>query len=312
MNCMINKIVAVQGNHPSKLNPITDTSIFLAHEIQNKKYKIFYYEPKNLSVINGKVFAKGFFVKFDYYSKKFFKILRYQKLNLFNCKFILIRQDPPFNLEYISTTYILDKIKNKVKIINNPTSIRNISEKLYSSSYQKFMPKTIFTKDIKEIKNFYKINKKMIIKPIHGYGGNDIHLIQGVFKNQLISKFIKKHGHIMCQKFLPKIKYGDKRIWLIDGKICGAISRIPKKNSFLSNLSKGAKAIVAKPNKIEKKISNIIGKSLKNENIYFVGIDFIDQKLNGDINVTSPNGLKTYYDLSKIHLAKKFWKGLKA
>ena len=309
---MTNKIVAIQGDHPKKLNPKTDTSIFLADEAQNKKYKIFYYEPKNLSVINGKVFAKGFFVKFDYYSKKFFKILRYQKLNLLNCKFILIRQDPPFNLEYISTTYILDKIKNKVKIINNPTSIRNISEKLYSSSYQKFMPKTIFTKDIKEIKNFYKINKKMIIKPIHGYGGNDIHLIQGVFKNQLISKFIKKHGHIMCQKFLPKIKYGDKRIWLIDGKICGAISRIPKKNSFLSNLSKGAKAIVAKPNKIEKKISNIVGKNLKKENIYFAGIDFIDQKLNGDINVTSPTGLKTYYDLSKINLAKKFWKGLKA
>ncbi|MDC0436086.1 glutathione synthase [Candidatus Pelagibacter sp.] len=309
---MTNKIVAIQGNHPKKLNVESDTSIFLAHEAQNKKYKIFYYEPKNLSIINGKVIAKGFFVKFNYTNKKFFKILKNQKLNLLNCKYLLIRQDPPFNLEYITTTYILDKIKNNVKIINNPTSIRNISEKLYSSSYQKFMPKTIFTRDMKEIKNFYKINKRMIVKPIHGYGGNDIHLIQGVFKNQLITKFIKKHGHIMCQKFLPKIKYGDKRIWLIDGKICGAISRVPKKNSFLSNLSKGAKAIIAKPTKIEKKISNIIGKSLKNENIYFVGIDFIDQKLNGDINVTSPTGLKTYYDLSKINLAKHFWKGLKA
>tara|TARA_B110001450_G_scaffold214353_1_gene207110 strand:+ start:478 stop:1416 length:939 start_codon:yes stop_codon:yes gene_type:complete len=312
MTYMTNKIVAIQGNHPKKLNVESDTSIFLAHEAQNKKYKIFYYEPKNLSIINGKVIAKGFFVKFNYTNKKFFKILKNQKLNLLNCKYLLIRQDPPFNLEYITTTYILDKIKNNVKIINNPTSIRNISEKLYSSSYQKFMPKTIFTRDMKEIKNFYKINKRMIVKPIHGYGGNDIHLIQGVFKNQLITKFIKKHGHIMCQKFLPKIKYGDKRIWLIDGKICGAISRVPKKNSFLSNLSKGAKAIIAKPTKIEKKISNIIGKSLKNENIYFVGIDFIDQKLNGDINVTSPTGLKTYYDLSKINLAKHFWKGLKA
>ena len=312
MTYMTNKIVAIQGNHPKKLNVESDTSIFLAHEAQNKKYKIFYYEPKNLSIINGKVIAKGFFVKFNYTNKKFFKILKNQKLNLLNCKYLLIRQDPPFNLEYITTTYILDKIKNNVKIINNPTSIRNISEKLYSSSYQKFMPKTIFTRDMKEIKNFYKINKRMIVKPIHGYGGNDIHLIQGVFKNQLITKFIKKHGHIMCQKFLPKIKYGDKRIWLIDGKICGAISRVPKKNSFLSNLSKGAKAIIAKPTKIEKKISNIIGKSLKNENIYFAGIDFIDQKLNGDINVTSPTGLKTYYDLSKINLAKTFWKGLKA
>ena len=145
---MINKIVAVQGNYPSKLNPITDTSIFLAHEIQSKKYKIFYYDPKDLSVINSKVIALGFFIKFDQSKKKFFKILKKQKLNLTECKFILIRQDPPFNLEYISATYILDTIKDKVKIINNPTSIRNISEKLYSVRYQKYMPSTIFTQNM--------------------------------------------------------------------------------------------------------------------------------------------------------------------
>ena len=309
---MINKIVAIQGNHPSTLNPTTDTSIFLAYEAQNKNYQIFYYEPKNLSIINDIVVAKGFFIKFSYLDKKFYKIIKYKKLNLLKCKFILIRQDPPFNLEYISTTYILDKIKNKVKIINNPTSIRNISEKLYSSSYQKFMPKTIFTKDIIEIKNFFKINKKMIIKPIHSFGGNDIHLIQGFFKNKLITNFIKKHGHIMCQKFLPNIRLGDKRIFLINGKISGAISRIPKKGSFLSNMSKGAKPTLTNLTQFEKKISSIIAKDLNLKNIYFAGIDFIDQKLNGDINVTSPTGLKTYYDLSKINLAKDFWKGLKA
>ena len=141
---MTNKIVAVQGNHPSTLNPATDTSVFLANEIQNK-YKIFYYEPKNLSIINKKVLAKGFFIKFNYQNKKFYKIIKEQTLDLTKCKFILIRQDPPFNLEYISTTYILDFIKDKVKIINNPTSIRNISEKLYSAKYLKFMPSTIFT-----------------------------------------------------------------------------------------------------------------------------------------------------------------------
>jgi len=308
---MINKIVAIQGNHPKKLNSISDTTIFLANEVQNKKYKIFYYEPKNLSIINDKVIAKGFFIKFNYSNKKIFKILKFQKLNLLNCKFILIRQDPPFNLEYISTTYILDKIKDKVKIINNPTAIRNISEKLYSSFFLKYMPKTIFSKDLKEIKTFYKANKKIIIKPIHSFGGNDIHLIKDSFKNKLIIKFIKKHGHIMCQKFIPNIKYGDKRVFLINGKICGAISRIPKKGSFLSNMSKGAKPTLTKLTKIENKISNVIAKDLKKENIYFAGIDFIDQKLNGDINVTSPTGLKTYYDLSKINLAKEFWKGLK-
>ena len=116
---MTNKIVAIQGNHPSKLKSTTDTSIFLANEIQNKKYKVFYYEPKDLSVINSKVIAEGFFIKFNYKNKKFYRILKKQKLDLTKCKFILIRQDPPFNLEYISTTYILDTIKDKVKIINN-------------------------------------------------------------------------------------------------------------------------------------------------------------------------------------------------
>jgi len=311
MNYMMNKIIAVQGNHPSKLNPITDTSVFLAHEIQKKKYRIFYYDPKDLSIINSKVIAKGFFIKFDYTKKKFFKILKRQNLNLTYCKFILIRQDPPFNLEYISTTYILDTIRNKVKIINNPTSIRTISEKLYSVKYQKYMPSTIFTQNIDEIKIFFKTHKKVILKPIHSFSGNDIHLLSK-FNYKLIQKFIKKHDHIMCQKYLPKINKGDKRVFLINGKVCGAISRVPKKGSFLSNMSKGAKPINIKLTKIENKISSLIAKDLKKENIYFAGIDFIDQKLNGDINVTSPTGLKTLFDLSGINLAKIFWNELKA
>ena len=308
---MMNNIVAVQGNHPSKLNPTTDTSIFLAHEIQSKKYKIFYYDPKNLSVINSKVIAKGFFIEFNYKKKKFFKILKRQSLNLSLCKYILIRQDPPFNLEYISATYILDTIRNKVKIINNPTSIRNISEKLYSVKYQKFMPSTIFSQNIDEIKKFFKKHKKVILKPIHSFSGNDIHLLNK-FDPKLIKKFIKQHDHIMCQKYLPKISKGDKRVFLINGKVCGAISRVPKKGSFLSNMSKGAKPINIKLTKLEYRISKLIAKDLKKEDIYFAGIDFIDQKLNGDINVTSPTGLKTLFDLSGINLAKIFWNELKA
>ncbi len=307
---MTNKIIAIQGNHPSNLNPLTDTSIFLAHEIQNKKYKIFYYEPKNLSILNSKVIAKGFFIKFSYKQKKFFKILKKQTLELVKCKFILIRQDPPFNLEYISTTFILDSIKNKVKLINNPTSIRNVSEKLYSVKYQKFMPNTIFTQDLGEIKNFINKHNKIIIKPIHSFSGNDIHLLKS-FDSKLINNFIRKHDHIMCQKFLPKISKGDKRVFIINGKVCGAISRVPKKGSFLSNMSKGARPINIKLTKIENKISKLIAKDLKKENIFFAGIDFIDQKLNGDINVTSPTGLKTLFDLSGKNLAETFWKELK-
>ena len=308
---MTNNIVAIQGNHPSRLKPITDTSIFLANEIQNKNYRIFYYDPKNLSIVNSKVVAEGFFIKITYNQKKFFKIIKKQKLDLTKCKFILIRQDPPFNLEYISTTYILDTIKTKVRVVNDPSSIRSISEKLYSAKYQKFMPNTIFTQNINEIKNFFKKNKKVILKPINSYSGNNIHLLKK-FDLKFIKKFLKKHDHIICQKYLPKIIHGDKRVFLINGKIVGAISRIPKKGSFLSNMSKGAKPINTKMTTVEKKISKLLANDLKKEKIFFAGIDFIDQKLNGDINVTSPTGLKTYYDLTKINLAKIFWKELKA
>tara|TARA_B100000161_G_scaffold263490_1_gene234967 strand:+ start:645 stop:1568 length:924 start_codon:yes stop_codon:yes gene_type:complete len=307
----MNKIVAVQGDHPSKLNPSTDTSIFLINEIQKRNYNIFYYDPKNLSIFGSEIIAEGFFIKFSYNKKKFFKILKKKKLNLRDCKFILIRQDPPFNLRYISTTYILDNIKDEVKIVNNPTSIRNISEKFFSVKYQKFMPPTIFTQKIENIKKFFTIHKNIILKPIHSFGGNDIHLINK-FDIKKIKKILKKHGYIMCQKFLPKISNGDKRVFIINGKVVGAISRVPKKGSFLSNLSKGGYAINTNLTNLEKKISKEVAKDLKKENIFFAGIDFIDQKLNGDINVTSPTGLKTLYDLSKINLAKTFWENLKA
>ena len=173
------------------------------------------------------------------------------------------------------------------------------------------MPNTIFTQNIQEIKKFFKKNKRVILKPIHSFSGNDIHLLNR-FKLNFVKKFIKKHDHIMCQKYLPEISKGDKRVFLINGKIRGAISRIPKKNSYLSNMSKGAIAKNIQLTKLEKKISKIIAKDLKKEQIYFAGIDFIDQKLNGDINVTSPTGLKTLFDISKINLAEIFWKELKA
>ena len=306
---MRNKIVAIQGNKLSKLNLTTDTSIFLAKEAQKIGLKLFYYEPQNLSIVKNKIIAQGNFIKFTD-NKKFYKILDNKLLDLSTVKYILIRQDPPFNLEYITTTYILDNL-NKVKIINNPTAIRNISEKLYSTRFMKYLPRTIFSSDIKQIKKFLKLNKKIIIKPIHGYSGNNIKLLNGKLNKKEIVNYLNKHGHIMCQKFLPLIKFGDKRVFIINGKIVGAISRVPKKGSFLSNLSKGASAKLIKLTNKELSISKIVAKDLKQNNIYFAGIDFISGKLNGDINVTSPTGLKTFFDLSGINLAKVFWNNLK-
>ena len=305
---MKNKTIAIQGDSLKILNPKTDTTIFLAIEAQ-KNNKIFYYEPKDLYIKNKDIFAKGAFVKFSYLSNSYFKILNKQILKLEEADIILIRQDPPFNLEYITTTHILEKLK-KPNIINNPTAIRNISEKLYSTLFAKYMPNTIFTSNLDEICKFIEINKKVVIKPIYGFGGNDIHLVTNKTSKSMLKKIVGKRGHLMCQKFLPGIKKGDKRVFILNGKVRGAISRVPKDGSFLSNISKGAIAKITKINKKEMKICREIGRDLKKNNIFFSGIDFISGKLNGDINVTSPTGIKTYFDLTGINLAKIFWNEL--
>ena len=306
---MINKTIAIQGDPISTLNPLTDTSVFLACEIQKKRYKIFYYEPKNIFIKNNKIYADGNFTKF-YNKKKFFKLLGKKTINLERSNYLLVRQDPPFNMNYITTTYFLDRLKT-VKIINNPTSIRNVSEKLYSHEFKKYMPSTIFTSRISDIISFVKKNKLSIIKPINGHGGNNIKLLKGKINRKNLYKYLKLHQYVMCQKFLPGIANGDKRVFIINGKVVGSFSRIPKKGSFLSNLSKGATVSTSKLTKKEKFVSKSIAKKLKKEGIFFAGIDFISEKLNGDINVTSPTGLKNYFDLTGINLAKKFWKEIK-
>ncbi len=304
---MKSKILAIQGDSLNNLNPKTDTTILLALEAQRRNYQIYYYRTKNLTYIENKVTAKCNEISFIENSKKFYKIKRKKNLDLSKVKVILMRQDPPFNMNYITATYLLEKLSKKVKVINNPKSVRDISEKLYSTNFTKFMPPTIFTQDIEVIFRFFKKFKKIVIKPIHGYGGNDVLLIKNRFNKKLIQNFIKKNEHIMIQKFLPEIKNGDRRVFIIGGKIKGAISRIPKKGSILSNMSKGAKAKVVKLNKKETNISNLVSKKLIKNKIVLAGVDFIGSKLNGDLNVTSPTGLKTYKDLSGIDLSKNFW-----
>ena len=180
-------------------------------------------------------------------------------------------------------------------------------EKLYSIDFLKFMPPTIFTKSIEEIEKFRKKYKKIVIKPTHGYGGKNIMFIQKGLARRKIINYVKKNEHIMAQKFLPKIKYGDKRIFIIGGDIKGAIKRIPKKGSIVSNIGQGGKAIATTLTKTEVRIAKIIGRHLKKNRIVFAGIDLIANYLTGDINVTSPTGLKNFKDLTGKNLAIDFW-----
>ena len=221
----------------------------------------------------------------------------------------MIRNEPPFNQQYINTTFILEHLEKKVKIINHPKSIREVPEKLFSIRLTKYMPSTLISENLEEIKNFFKKNKKVIVKPINSYSGNEVLLLNS-FNSKIISRYIKKHNHIIFQKFLPKISNGDKRVFIINGKVKGSITRVPKKGSILSNMSKGAVAEISKLTKQEMKVSKEVAILLKQQNIYFAGIDFIQGQLIGDINVTSPTGLATYYNLTKVNLAKYFWDNL--
>ena len=305
------KIIAIQANSVDLINIETDTTLQLALEAQKRSYQIYWYETKDLSLIKGKVYAKAKKVIFFENRKKYFKILKFVNLDLSKANYILIRQNPPFNMDYITSTLYLENIPKKVKILNNPISVRNISEKFYSSNFLKFMPPTIFTKDLRLIKKFYKENKKIVIKPIHGYAGKDILFIDRNFNQKTIKTYIKKIGHVMAQKFLPLVKHGDKRVFILNGKVKGAIRRVPSKGSILSNISQGGSALKTKLNKKELHISKVIAKKLKKNNIFFAGIDLISNYLIGDINVTSPTGLPQYKDLTGINLAKNYWDEVK-
>ena len=305
------KIIAIQANSVDLINIETDTTLQLALEAQKRSYQIYWYETKDLSLIKGKVYAKAKKVIFFENRKKYFKILKYVNLNLSKANYILIRQNPPFNMDYITSTLYLENIPKKVKILNNPISVRNISEKFYSINFLKFMPPTIFTKDLKLIKKFFKENNKIVIKPIHGYAGKDILFIDRNFNEKTINRYIKKIGHVMVQKFLPLVKHGDKRVFILNGKVKGAIRRVPSKGSILSNISQGGVVLKTKLNKKELYISKVIAKKLKKNNIFFAGIDLISNYLIGDINVTSPTGLPQYKNLTGINLSKNYWDEVK-
>jgi glutathione synthase len=303
---MKKKILAIQGSSLKKLNIRTDTSFLLGLEAQKRNYDIYYYEPKDLSFVDGKVIARCSKVKFQNNLKKPVKILKRDILNLIKAKLLLIRNEPPFNQQYINTTFILEHISNKIRIINDPKALREVPEKLFSLRLTKFMPSTLISEDLREIKKFFDKNKKVVIKPIESYSGNDVRLLNNFNKVKVV-KYIKKYHHLMFQKFIPQITKGDKRVFIINGNVKGAISRLPKRGSILSNMSKGASAKKIKITNQELKISKIVASELKRKKIYFAGIDFIKGKLIGDINVTSPTGLKTYYDLTGINLAEYFF-----
>ena len=199
------KIIAIQGDDISTINVKTDTTLMLALEAQKRGYSIYWYKVSDLIFINGNVFANTKIVKFNDNKKKFYKVIGSKYFCLSNAKYILMRQNPPFNMDYITGTFFLSCLNMKTKVINNPNAVRNVSEKFYSAQFHKFMPDTIFTKDIKIITEFLKKNKKIVLKPIHGYSGKNILFLKKMNLKKVV-KYLRQHSHVMVQKFLPSIR----------------------------------------------------------------------------------------------------------
>ena len=301
------KIVAIQGDPIQTINTKTDTTLLLALEAQRRGYAIYYYETKNLTYSNKTVYALAKEVKFNESKILFYSFKSSQLLDLSKTSFILMRQNPPFNMDYITATFLLERVSKKTQVINNPFSVRNMPEKLCAIDFLNLMPPTLFTRDFKEIRKFKIKHKKIVIKPTHGYGGKNILFVSKKLVKSKITKYIKKHHQIMVQKFIPQIKSGDKRIFIIGGVIKGAIKRVPKKNSIVSNLAQGGRAVATILTNKEIKIAKIVAKKLKKNNIVFAGIDLISNYLTGDINITSPTGLKNFKDLTGKDLSIDFW-----
>ena len=286
-----------------------DTSFILMCEAQKRNYKIFYYNPHDLIYNEGEIMASGYYIKLSKDKNNYFQYLR-EKITIFlkNFKFIFIRQDPPFDMNYVTSTYLLEYLPKTTHIINNPSAIRNYSEKIFPFSFKKYMAPTIVSQDIEVIKKFLLKYKDIITKPLYGNGGDGIFrsklnegVLNGINYNQRILK-----EPLLAQKYIPEIKEGDRRIILIDGDYVGSVARIPKLNNIKANFHAGGTAKQTPLIRRDGEICDMLKDTLKKENLFFVGIDIIGDFLT-EINVTSPTGIKQINELNKTNIEKLFW-----
>ena len=305
------KQIAIQMDNIETIDFEFDTSFLIGYEAQQRNYKIFYYNPNDLIIQNGDVQANGQYVKLKLDENNYFEYVSKRiTVDLKNFNFIFLRQDPPFNMNYITSTYILDLIPDSTKVINNPTAVRNATEKLFTLNFKKFMPPTIVTNNINEIENFLENIGEIITKPLYGNGGVGIHRFN---KQNFNPDDLKQYLDlpIMVQKYIKEINQGDRRLILIDGEYCGSVARIPKDGDIKANFHAGGKASKTDLVYRDKEIINILGPKLKEHNLFFVGIDIIGNYLT-EINVTSPTGLKQINALNNVKLEKDFWDKLEA
>ena len=301
--------VAVQMDEPHDLDKKTDSTLALIEEALKRNFIVFIYTVSNLYLSENMLLASAKrILKVDIRRKNFIELDKEVNIELKKFDFVLVRQDPPFNMNYITATHLLEKVKSITKILNDPNSIRNCPEKLFVMNFYNLMPPTSITKSVKEIYKFLDTYKKIIIKPLFGNGGKDVFFLNDKDPNKkvIIDKLLSDGQHIIVQKFLKKVTLGDKRILLIDGEPVGAINRIPNKNEIRANLHIGAKAKKSRLLPRDLQICKIIGPYLKSKGLFFAGIDIIDGKLT-EINVTSPTCIREIDFHNKTNISEIFW-----
>ena len=286
-----------------------DSTFRLAEEAQNRGHDLYVYTPNDLTFNRGKIIAKVRSISLKRKIGDHVNFGAVELLALSEFDVIWLRQDPPFDMGYITNTHLLDLIGQKTLIVNNPFWVRNLPEKLLVLEFPDLIPETVISRDLEEIKRFKNEFKDIIIKPLYGNGGAGIFRLREDDKNltslhELFSNMSSEP--LIAQAFLPDVKKGDKRIILVDGEPVGAINRVPKAGETRSNMHVGGKAEPAKLSQRDREICRSIGPILKNKGQVFVGIDVIGDYLT-EINVTSPTGIQELERFDKVNIAEMIW-----
>jgi glutathione synthase len=301
--------VAVQMDPIQSIRIAGDSTFALLLEAQARGHTLLHYTPERLSMRDGRVSATVEPLRVRDVAGDHYELGAPERIDLASADVVLMRQDPPFDMGYITATHLLERIHPETLVVNDPASVRNAPEKLFVTHFPELMPPTLITRDRAEIEAFREEFGEIVIKPLHGHGGAAVLRVTPEDPNfgslfDLFSTAFKEPW--VVQQFLPQVAQGDKRIILIDGVAAGAVNRVPAPNDIRSNMVRGGAAEATGLTPRERQICETIGPELKRLGLIFVGIDVIDGHLT-EINVTSPTGLRAIKQLGGPDLASAIW-----
>jgi glutathione synthase len=301
--------IAVQMDPIQRINIKGDSTFALLLEAQKRGHQLAYYMPDRLALLNGKLFATVEDLQVRDQASDHFTLGEPKRVELSQFDVILLRQDPPFDLAYITSTHFLERIHPKTLVVNDPAHVRNAPEKVFVTLFPDLMPPTLITRDRSEIKAFRAEHSDIVMKPLYGHGGGAVFRITKDDLNfgSLYDMFsVTFREQWVVQKFLPAVKQGDKRILLVDGEFAGAVNRIPAADDLRSNMVRGGAPAATALTKREQEICARLGPALRERGMIFVGIDVIGDWLT-EINVTSPTGIRAVKNLGGPDAAALIW-----